>query len=119
MGARAWPSGCLCPSPDCLGCGTRFAQTVLAPQTEFGTGAQPRPQAPGNGAMRWRGYNYGEAAKSQGTQSARNTLYSSGPLALRSETHTSSLPSGENMGKLLKWPSTVICSNPVPSSFTR
>ena len=46
MGARAWPSGCLRPSPDCEGCGTRFAQTVLAPQLDFGTGAQPRPQAP-------------------------------------------------------------------------
>ena len=46
MGARAWPSGCLCPSPEFLGCGTRFAQTVLAPQLDFGTGAQPRPQAP-------------------------------------------------------------------------
>ena len=33
MGARAWPSGCLCPGPVCLGCGTRFAQTVLAPPT--------------------------------------------------------------------------------------
>ena len=31
IGAQAWPFGCLCPSPDCLGCGTRFAQTVLAP----------------------------------------------------------------------------------------
>ena len=41
MGARAWPFGCLCPSPDFLGCGTRFAQTVLAPQLDFGTGAQP------------------------------------------------------------------------------
>ena len=29
------PRGCLCPSPDCLGCGTRFAQTVLAPKIEF------------------------------------------------------------------------------------
>ena len=26
------PGGCLCHSPDCLGCGTRFAQTVLAPK---------------------------------------------------------------------------------------
>ena len=58
MGARAWPFGGLCPSPDCLGCGTRCAQTVLATQLDFGTGAQPRPQAPGNGAMRSRGYNF-------------------------------------------------------------
>ena len=69
--------------------------------------------------MRWRGYNYGEAIKSQGTQSARKTLYSPWFFVLRSEAQTSSLPSGENMGKLLKWPSTVICSNAVPSSFTR
>ena len=46
IGARAGPSGCLRPGPDCEGCGTRFAQTVLAPQLDFGTGAQPRPQAP-------------------------------------------------------------------------
>ena len=45
MGARAWPFGGLCPGPDCEGCGTRFAQTVLAPQLDLGTGAQPRPQA--------------------------------------------------------------------------
>ena len=25
------------------------------PQIEFGTGAQPRPEAPGGGAMEWRG----------------------------------------------------------------
>ena len=48
MGARTWPSGCLCRGPDYLGCGTRFAQTVLAPQIDFGTAAQPRPKAPGN-----------------------------------------------------------------------
>ena len=49
------PSGAFAPVPKGLGCGTRFAQTVLAPQLDFGTAAQPRPQAPGNGAMRWRG----------------------------------------------------------------
>ena len=38
IGARAWPFGCLCPSPDCLGCGTRFAQTVLASKTISGPG---------------------------------------------------------------------------------
>ena len=31
-------------------------------------------------------------------------MYSPGLLAFRSETHIRSLPSGENMGKLLKWP---------------
>ena len=36
MGAQAWPFGCLCPSPDFLGCGTRFAQTVLAPKQVSG-----------------------------------------------------------------------------------
>ena len=30
IGARAWPSRCLCHSPSGQGCGTRFAQTVLA-----------------------------------------------------------------------------------------
>ena len=38
IGARAWPFGFLCPSPDFLGCGTRFAQTVLAPQLISGLG---------------------------------------------------------------------------------
>ncbi len=38
IGARASPSGCLCPSPGCLGCGTRFAQTVLAPEEVTGLG---------------------------------------------------------------------------------
>ena len=28
------------------------------PQLGFGTGPQPRPQAPGHGGIRWRGYNY-------------------------------------------------------------
>ena len=36
MGARAWPFGGLCPGPVCLGCGTRFAQTVLAPTSNSG-----------------------------------------------------------------------------------
>ena len=49
MGARAWPSGCLCPSPDCLGCGTRFAQTVLAPNRGRDRGA-----ATPAGALKWR-----------------------------------------------------------------
>ena len=38
MGARAWPFGGLCPGPDFLGCGTRFAQTVLASQLVSGLG---------------------------------------------------------------------------------
>jgi len=52
----------------------------------------------------------------QGIQSAKNTLYSPGPAAFLSEIQTSLLPSGENIGKLLKWPWDVSCSNPDPSS---
>ena len=54
MGARAWPFGGLCPGPVCLGCGTRFAQTVLAPTLGSGPGrshARWRPEvAPWDGA---------------------------------------------------------------------
>ncbi len=54
MGARARPFGCLCPNPDYLGCGTRFAQTVLAPILDSGPGrsrARRRPLvAPWDGA---------------------------------------------------------------------
>ena len=54
MGARARPFGCLCPGPVCLGCGTRFAQTVLASQLGSGPGrslARRRLEvAPWNGA---------------------------------------------------------------------
>ena len=60
MGAQAWPFGGLCPGPEGLGCGTRFAQTVLAPYIEFGTGAQPRLEAPGGGAMGWRATDTGK-----------------------------------------------------------
>ena len=66
-----------------------------------------------------RGSREDDKKGGQGIQSARKTLYSSGPLALRSETHTRSLPLGENMGKLLKWPLRVICSSSVPLSCTR
>ena len=55
MGARAWPFGGLCPSPDGLGCGTRYAQTVLAPISDSGPGrsyARRRPDvAPCDGAL--------------------------------------------------------------------
>ena len=37
-GARAWPFGGLCPGPDGEGCGTRCAQTVLAPISNSGPG---------------------------------------------------------------------------------
>ena len=40
MGARAWPSGYLCPRPTCVGGGTRFAQTVLAPKQGPGPGGR-------------------------------------------------------------------------------
>ena len=46
MGAQAWPFGCLCLGPDCLGCGTRFAQTVLAPISASGLGRSRRLEAP-------------------------------------------------------------------------
>ena len=49
MGARAWPFGSLRPSPDGLGCGTRFAQTVLAPNWVRDWGA-----ATPAGALKWR-----------------------------------------------------------------
>lgn len=42
------------------------------------------------------------AVRIYGTQSARKTLNSPGDFDIRSDTHTSRLPSGENMGKLLK-----------------
>ncbi len=55
MGARAWPFGCLCPGPDGLGCGTRFALTVLASISDSGPGrclAWRRPEvAPCDGAL--------------------------------------------------------------------
>lgn len=38
----------------------------------------------------------------QGIQSAKKTLNSPGALAFRSDTQTRRVPSGENMGKLLK-----------------
>ncbi len=72
MGARAWPSGGLCPGPEGLGCGTRFAQTVLAPISDSRPGrshARRRHEvarwdragmtspscvaAPSHGAFRW------------------------------------------------------------------
>ena len=56
MGARAWPFGCLCHGPDFLGCGTRFAQTVLASISASGLGrsrARRRLEvAPFDGALR-------------------------------------------------------------------
>ena len=45
MGAQAGPFGCLCPGPDGLGCGTRFAQTVLAHTSASGPGRSYAPQA--------------------------------------------------------------------------
>ena len=47
MGARAWPFGGLCPGPVCLGCGTRFAQTVLAPTSNSGPGHSHAWRRPG------------------------------------------------------------------------
>ena len=60
IGAQAWPFGCLCPGPDCEGCGTRFAQTVLAPNWISGLRrslARRRPEvAPCDGAGRKTNY---------------------------------------------------------------
>src|SRR5690606_8050434 len=58
-------------------------------------------------------------AAHQGTQSAGNTLNSPGSFAFRSDTQTRRLPSGENIGKLLKCPSVVTRSKPAPSSPMR
>ena len=54
IGARAWPSGCLCPSPSVSGLRNSLRSDSPRPHRGFGTAAQPRPQAPGHGAMRWR-----------------------------------------------------------------
>src|SRR5437870_1040676 len=54
-----------------------------------------------------------------GAQSARKMLNPPFSFTPRSDTHTSFEPSGENMGKLLKPPSEVTCSRPVPSSLMR
>ena len=47
MGAQAWPFGCLCPGPEGLGCGTRFAQTVLALISNSGLGRSLAWRRPG------------------------------------------------------------------------
>ena len=54
MGAQAWPFGGLCPGPAGLGCGTRFAQTVLASILSSGPGRSHARRRPGYGAMGWR-----------------------------------------------------------------
>ena len=46
IGARAWPFGCLCPGPERLGLRNSLRSNSPRPQLDFGTGAQPRPQAP-------------------------------------------------------------------------
>ena len=46
MGARAWPFGGLCPGPERLGLRNSLRSNSPRPHIEFGTGAQPRPQAP-------------------------------------------------------------------------
>ena len=56
MGARAWRYKCLCYQSRLLGLRNSLRSDSPRPQLDFGTGAQPRPQAPGGGAMRWRGY---------------------------------------------------------------
>ena len=51
MGARARPFGCLCPGPERLGLRDSLRSNSPRPHIEFGTGTQPRPQAPSRGAM--------------------------------------------------------------------
>ena len=46
MGARARPFGCLCPGPERLGLRNSLRSDSPRHQLDFGTGAQPRPQAP-------------------------------------------------------------------------
>ena len=57
MGARAWPFGCLCPSPDCdEGLGLRNSlrsdspRLWILPSTDFGTCGAATPA----GAGKWR-----------------------------------------------------------------
>ena len=59
MGARARPFGCLCPGPERLGLRDSLRSNSPRPHIEFGTGTQPRPQAPSRGAMEWRAYKEG------------------------------------------------------------
>ena len=67
IGARAWPSGCLGRSPSGQGCGTRFAQTVLAPTSAAGLrrshARRHRDVAPWDGALRRRKKNPGSSMK--------------------------------------------------------
>ena len=74
MGAQAWPFGGLCPGPAGLGCGTRFAQTVLASTHQLRDrgaaspagaldmapwdGALQLPETKGEGRMRCGHYDY-------------------------------------------------------------
>ena len=60
------PRGVPLPHSRSLGLRNSLRSDSPRPHIGFGTGAQPRPQAPGNGAMRhipgfdpgWRGYEY-------------------------------------------------------------
>ena len=54
MGARAWPFGCLCRSPERFGLRNSLRSNSPRPHIKFGTAAQPRPQAPSRGARGWR-----------------------------------------------------------------
>ena len=78
MGARARPFGCLCPGPVCLGCGTRFAQTVLASQLGSGPGrslARRRLEvAPWNGAHNYQRERHGITTKLGILEERRDSL---------------------------------------------
>ncbi len=46
MGAQAWPFGCLCLGPEWLGLRNSLRSDSPRPYISFGTGAQPRLEAP-------------------------------------------------------------------------
>ena len=52
------------PQSRLLGLRNSLRSNSPRPHIEFGTGAQPRPQAPEGGAMRSRGYEYLQPAAS-------------------------------------------------------
>ena len=51
---KAWPFGGLCPGPERFGLRNSLRSDSPRPYIEFGTGAQPRLEAPWGGAMGWR-----------------------------------------------------------------
>lgn len=66
-------------------------------------------------SLSYQAFGWQSVLRDHGIQSAINTLISCETFALRLETNTSFLPSGENCGKALKPPANVTRSRPVPS----